>query len=142
METLDTILNELKKSAPVIASLKKQEVYTVPDRYFDDLPDKIMGLTGTGSPKINKGPVFTLPKGYFDNLSSGILSKIKSSPSEVYLELEEAAPLLNTVSRQNVYTVPGEYFKDFKVTPPPQSPKQPFSSLVVPGDGSVMPLLR
>jgi hypothetical protein len=48
--------------------------------------------------------------GYFESLSATILEKIKSNSIEIKRELDEVAPLLNTISKQQVYTVPDGYF--------------------------------
>lgn len=111
-----TILEELKEISPIVASVSKEEVFIVPVNYFERLPENIMSkiLTiGLGEAKINP---LTIPNGYFNNLSSTILTKIKFEQNESFNELEEVAPLLNTISKQPIYSVPTGYFQQFNVT--------------------------
>jgi oligoribonuclease (3'-5' exoribonuclease) len=51
--------------------------------------------------------------GYFEGLPAAILAHVKNNAvtSEVQAELDEIAPLLNTISKQNIFTVPAGYFE-------------------------------
>ena len=53
---------------------------------------------------------YNLPAGYFETLPQVILARMAQSVPVFHSELEEIAPLLNGVSRQNVYSVPSGYF--------------------------------
>jgi hypothetical protein len=120
MDRDETILGELREISPVVASVSKEEVFVVPDKYFERLPDNIMGkimTIGLGEAKISP---LTIPNDYFDNLSSAILAKIKFQQNESFNELEEVAPLLNTISKQPIYSVPNGYFQQFNVTIVPE----------------------
>jgi hypothetical protein len=130
MDTNETILGELRVIFPIVASVSREDVFVVPDRYFDMLPDRIMGkilIVGLGNAK--NSPL-TIPIGYFNNLSSTILNKIKFQQSESFSELEEIAPLLNTISKQPVYSVPDKYFQNFNVKIVPAKKKKLTATIV------------
>ena len=97
-----------------MADLAFVNPYKVPEGYFTALPAAIMekieldlALEG-GS--IN---TYQVPEGYFEGLAGNILSTIQTSQvpvNEVSTELATIAPFLNTISKQQVYTVPAGYF--------------------------------
>jgi|GEM_PF-1985085 len=80
--------------------------YAVPERYFDNLPETILEKLSISL--ISKEIPYNVPGGYFDALPGAILSKIRAS--EVHSELEEISPLLSSLSKTNVYSVPEDYF--------------------------------
>ncbi len=108
MENRNDILNELREISPILAATEKVNVYTVPAGYFNDLAGTILPLIKEeNSPflsDINK-KTGHVPQGYFDTLADSILRKIKAQENEAYY------PVLDTVSKQNVYTVPDGYFE-------------------------------
>jgi hypothetical protein len=108
MENRNDILNELREISPVLVAAEKVNVYTVPAGYFNDLAGNILQLIKEeNSPflsGINK-QAGHVPEGYFDTLADSILGKIKAQQNEAYY------PVLDTVSKQNVYTVPDGYFE-------------------------------
>jgi hypothetical protein len=59
---------------------------------------------------------------YFEGLAGSILAKINEERlmpvSEVGDELNAVAPLLNTISKENVYSLPEGYFNEFSVEIP------------------------
>jgi hypothetical protein len=119
METRETILKELESISPAVANLANTNVFTVPAGYFDQLPAAI--LSRIQSEIIDFGgkvEPFNVPAGYFDGLAVNILNKIKSQEQTVEEELNEIAPLLNTISKQPVYAVPEGYFESLELTIP------------------------
>lgn len=114
MKENKTIINELKEIAPIIASIQKKDLFIVPDSYFDNLADKVLDKIKVEGAENQKNTPLTIPDGYFNNLASNIISKIKNEQSEVYRELEDIAPLLNSISKLPVYTIPDGYFEGFK----------------------------
>ncbi len=115
MDTKETILGELREISPTVALISKEQVLTIPDRYFDTLPDSIMDKILTIGFDNAKYSPLTIPNNYFNDLSSTILTKIKFQQSECFSELEEVAPLLNTINKQAIYTVPIDYFQNLNV---------------------------
>jgi hypothetical protein len=147
MEDNINILDELKSlDAGTLISLSRKNVYFLPDDYFSDLPINIIRQIWLNSvPIINpyhippnyfehlpelildklavqnqvalKSPTYEVPDGYFNNLAENILGNIKAGNNNVQQELEELSPLLNTIPKVNVYTVPAEYFESLNPAP-------------------------
>ena len=65
------IYNEIADIAPMLASLEKQNPFTVPEGYFSSLENRTLDA-------IDKKPMLTSspPEGYFDTLSDRILDKV------------------------------------------------------------------
>lgn len=121
MKISNNILVELKEIAPAVANIGNDNPYSVPMGYFEKFPGKLMSMIERE--KINYiDNLYHVPDGYFDGLANNILSKVKSineapnaSNEEVFEELEHVAPLLNTINKRNVLSVPENYFFDLKV---------------------------
>lgn len=114
MDKKEEILSELREISPFLAHLEQVNPYTLPDGYFESLPDRITEkilLTAGLQPGLSSN--YQVPDGYFNNLSGQILSKIKMGGQQVNNvseELASVAPLLNTISKEPVYQVPEGYF--------------------------------
>ncbi len=118
MENRTEILQELRNISPLIADFHAVTPYRVPEGYFNVFPDlmlekvRIEHFLAGGS-----ASSFTVPAGYFEGLAANILGKVKSfSSNEVRAELEEIAPLLNTISRAEIYRVPVGYFAELDLS--------------------------
>jgi hypothetical protein len=116
MENRQKIVQELQDISSLLADMPLVNLYAVPYGYFESLPgivlDKIRieALMADASAK-----TFTVPQGYFERLPSAILSQIKAGENrltEETAELDQVAPFLNMISRQNVYAVPEGYFDE------------------------------
>lgn len=116
MDMKENILQELQHTAPLLADISRLGPYQVPPGYFDGLSNAVLAITGMETMVFASAtePTFKVPEGYFEGLSANILQKIKSENTmgEGMQELESIAPLLNTISRENVYTVPAGYFEN------------------------------
>lgn len=142
MEANDNnIIQELKEVSPLVAEIGKQNLYFLPEGYFDYLSESMLSCirleqVKTRNPyfvpagyfdslalsiiaqiklkqiKFEANP-YSIPAGYFENLAGAVLNKIHSASSnnEVYEELSEVAPLLNSIDKSNVYSVPQGYFE-------------------------------
>jgi hypothetical protein len=121
MNNNDIILNELKEISPAVANLNRRNIYTVPSGYFLGLAERILThvkLNSENSTLSASELPFKVPQNYFEGLSNEILSKVRqqnTTRSEVEMELAEIAPLLNTISKTPVYTVPQGYFDNLKI---------------------------
>ncbi len=112
----ENIHAELSKIAPLLAEVPKKNVYSVPDGYFGDLQTNLLQkLKGPTTAIRTKSP-FSAPTGYFDNLSADILSKIKAQDLFSSGETNELAetPILRSIPRRQVYSVPGGYFEGLR----------------------------
>lgn len=114
----DQISIELEQISPALTTISRNNVYSVPLNYFDGLAGNIMrfikgNIAGSILPLSSPAP-FTLPPNYFNTLSGDVLNKIRQQNegiNEVYRELAEVAPLLNTISKKMIYQVPEHYFE-------------------------------
>jgi hypothetical protein len=118
----EEILQELLEVSPAIAKPIRNNVYSVPLNYFDSLAGNIMtfvknNIAGHSFIQPIEVP-FGIPENYFSELPTQILAAIHKDTqmSEVEIELQEIAPLLNTINKEMVYTVPDQYFSLLIVT--------------------------
>ena len=112
------ILNELKEISPLLCTIERNNPFTVPNQYFENLPSKIMANIQLEELITEDEFEFTfskipatagaVPNNYFETLSDKILSGIKK---EELAELNEF-PLLNSLKGINVFTVPAGYFEE------------------------------
>jgi hypothetical protein len=119
MEKKENILQELRELSEAVANLPKGNTYTVPSGYFDQFATSVLAViqaeyAGFGV----KTTPFGVPKGYFDDFAANVISKIKRQELSVEEELNELAPLLNTISKKPVYTIPVGYFESLGNTIP------------------------
>lgn len=119
MENKSQILNELRPHSPLLADASPGLPYGVPAGYFEQLPELVLDRlqASAGIPRIEDGQSFRVPQGYFETLAGNILEKIRQSEggNEIRDELEAVAPLLNTISKTNVYNLPAGYFEQLEV---------------------------
>lgn len=110
------ILTELLDVAPVLATVNKAVLYTIPTSYFNNLHQNVLAQIAANNLPNTTLP-YVLPQGYFNALSGNVLAAIAkeaANENEVVVELETIAPLLNTIDKSVVYTVPTQYFEAFK----------------------------
>jgi hypothetical protein len=124
MELSHNIFTELRPIAPAVANIGNNNPYTVPMGYFDMLAHDI--LKNIQPQQVVSTNPYAAPTGYFDSLANSILSKIRATEqavanNEVTAELEKIAPFLNSISKQNIFSVPTRYFETFEINPKPDS---------------------
>lgn len=111
------ILQELKAISSLLGSIEKNCPYVEPAGYFDSLADDIFANVKLITLD-NNSNIYSLPNGYFENFAESVLQKIRldeKKVSDVCNELEEIAPLLNTISKRKIYSLPENYFDGFSV---------------------------
>lgn len=111
----EDILNELKMISPVLVSLQKLNVFTVPENYFENFGYSLIKEINQNERIQDLEPVnmMDVPAGYFDNLAENILAQIKISQLQTASEeLKELSPALFATGNDNVFKVPGRYFED------------------------------
>jgi hypothetical protein len=120
MKNRETILHELRQISEAVANLGTENIFTVPANYFEQFPASVLARIMSENADLGlKTNPFNVPKGYFDGLPGNILNRIKQQQVQsVEEELNEIAPLLNTVSKKPVYAVPDGYFESLEVTVP------------------------
>ncbi len=113
MEKQNNITEEIKAIAPLLYDAEKAMPYWVSADYFKELSNSILNAIPLDSIK-NKPLPYAVPANYFENLSGAILSKIASEnnsiSTSVFDELATIAPVLNTISKHNSYSIPSGYF--------------------------------
>lgn len=112
------IVQELQTIAPQLIGLNSN-VFSVPAFYFSECADTILQII-KNEEFIHKMPnkEQSIPPNYFEHLPHIILEKIKQQESEFYIELENLAPTLNTISKYMPYSLPANYFTNFTVSTP------------------------
>lgn len=132
MENKNEILNELQQDFPLLATVVRNNVYTVADNYFNELLNTV-ATTKTISGLSSRNP-YSVPSNYFENFSANILQKIKAENAAVPVgyfdafahklmqrirtEQADETPLLESISNENVYTVPDGYFESLEIIIP------------------------
>lgn len=120
MNTISEIEEELKQISNLLAKLPKQQPFTLPNTYFDTLADTILNkIRGEELGFGAKENIYTTPNGYFSELPQKILFKIKeqkTGSNEIFEELENVAPTLNKISKNNIYYLPNNYFETLSIT--------------------------
>ena len=131
MTNRNTILNELKDIGSALGNYSPQNIYTVPNGYFEGLPTQILSRIkaleaadakeelGYLSPllsNISKEVPYAVPPDYFQNLSENITQHITEhadyQTSEE--EIESLSPLLSRLKNKNPYSVPAGYFESLE----------------------------
>lgn len=103
MKRNEEILNELMTISPLLASVSNENIFSVPEGYFNSLNQLILRKAAAQSPTLS------VPEGYFDKLSASVLSRIKEEGA--LLELRNLSPMLYSVQNENVYKAPAGYFE-------------------------------
>lgn len=120
MDPLHNTQGEYSERFPILDTVGRGNPYSVPQDYFETLPDILLEHIKTGLPPATKNGPFSIPDNYFDNLPNRLLQAIKEKDSERYRireELAEIAPLLLEIDTRNVYSVPGDYFSNLQLKP-------------------------
>jgi len=111
------IIQELNNLGSSLPTEKAENVYSIPEGYFDSFAAQVQSLVWLSSfPKENP---YKVPEGYFDELGEQIMEVIRSHPDyrTSKEELAEISPLLERIDKRPVYSVPGGYFENLNVTP-------------------------
>jgi len=96
-------------------------IYSVPAGYFEGFSEQILRLIKTNESLIwlsslPKEVPFNVPAEYFNELDEKIMEIIRRHPDyqTSHEELEAVSPLLSSISKRPVYSVPKGYFENFK----------------------------
>lgn len=111
------IIQELSDLGSNLGNIS-ENIYSVPPGYFEALPDQMLGLVRASESlaHLPKEMPFSVPTGYFDKLDEKIMEIIRGHPDYQTSgdELESISPLLSSISKRPVYSVPEGYFENFK----------------------------
>ncbi|MBS1729473.1 MAG: hypothetical protein JSS67_01720 [Bacteroidetes bacterium] len=132
MKDEENIRKEIEEISPIFAGISNRMFNEIPSGYFDDFSEMMMFSVLKQNTISTGNSPFEMPSGYFDSLPNIILEKIKvANQSEAELnpadELKDIAPLLATISKENVYSIEPGYFAeknwDFLLPKEKSSPK-------------------
>lgn len=110
------ILQELQALAPALIPLHGKQVFSVPAGYFDRFSGDVTAILHGESSNILTIPHanMTVPQGFFEGFASSVLQKIKATEQLTAAEeIKLLSPALSATGNDNVFTVPGSYFKNF-----------------------------
>lgn len=125
MTQRDNILQELKELQSRLADSTPENIYTLPEGYFDGLADQVMrrikALETTNavdeltslSPvlsQLSKKMPYTIPAGYFEEMETSLISSVSTSSQSAKEELENLSSLLSGMKKEVPYSVPQGYF--------------------------------
>lgn len=117
MKTTNNIQEELQHIAPSIVNLQNSKPFSVPNNYFSDLSNEVLfkiNCPTISSNYLIKANAYLVPNNYFGSFQSQIIPFIhaqKRHISDIDYELETVAPFLNSIKKNNVYSLPENYFE-------------------------------
>jgi hypothetical protein len=123
------ILQELKELKSSLAGISSQNIYSVPDGYFEGLTrqvlDRIKAIEAKDplqelnylSPLLNnvsRQMPYSIPVDYFQRLEEKLMQSVRerSDYQTAREELEALSPLLSGLKKQMPYSIPQDYFEN------------------------------
>jgi len=116
------IIQELNELGSSLAATPSQNIYSVPEGYFEAFASSVLSKVNAENessflPELPKSNPYKVPVGYFDGFAENMLNVVRSHPD--YLssqeELELISPLLTSLKKEPVFSVPQDYFENFNV---------------------------
>jgi len=114
MNPISEISSELQGLSPVLASVPRVNIFSVPDGYFNQLSTNVLNMIKTEETHFSRKEPFTssVPEGYFDGLAGSIMARIRNLEAEsVENETSHISAIVASISRENIYKVPQGYFE-------------------------------
>jgi hypothetical protein len=115
------IIQELSDLGSNLPGNISANIYSVPPGYFESFGEQLLALIKgdeslTWLSSFPKEMPFNVPGGYFNELDEEIMEIIRRHPDYQTSreELESVSPLLSSISKRPVYSVPKGYFENFK----------------------------
>ena len=114
------IIQELNDLGSSLATATPENVYTVPEGYFEAFAEQVQSLIWLSS--LGKENPYTVGEGYFEGFADKIMDGIRSHPDyrTSKEELATISPLLESLNKRPVYSIPQGYFENFKVATTPE----------------------
>ncbi|WP_157580333.1 hypothetical protein [Segetibacter koreensis] len=113
MKNENNIVEELKTISPLIMNINRNGPYSVPPSYFNNLSINILKRIHKERAYFGSVTPYSIPANYFNDLPQIILKNALSEAKkvdDVFAELENISPLLNTISKKPVHTIPANFF--------------------------------
>ena len=117
----DYILQELMEISNYMANLSNTNVYSVSPTYFDDLSEEITRKIMLNKERAYNFPPastpYVVPEDYFKNLPGLIFQNVVNHQqlNGVIEEMEAIAPLLNTIDKKQLYSIPPDFFDKMQI---------------------------
>ena len=115
------IIQELSDLESSLADINLQNIYSVPKGYFDGFAGQVISLIRKDEnpawlSSLPKESPYWVPAEYFEGLEERIMQAIQNHPDYQTSkeELQSISPLLNSLNKRPVYSVPDGYFENFK----------------------------
>ena len=121
MEKNDYILQELMEISDYMTNISKTNVYSVSPTYFDDLSEEITRKIMLNKERAYNFPPasnpYVIPEDYFTNLPGLIFQNVVNHHqlNGVIKEMEAIAPLLNTIDKKQLYSIPPDFFDKMQI---------------------------
>jgi hypothetical protein len=127
MAQKSNILQELTELNSSLTTAAQQNVYAVPDGYFDGLITRVlnrikameagnaaeeMGHLSPTLSGLSKQLPYTVPSNYFEGLAEKALATVSNDNQTAKEELETISPLLSGLKKNMPYAVPQGYFEN------------------------------
>ena len=133
MTQKNNILQELIELKSSLAGLAIQNIYSVPDGYFEGLANQVLNrikaIEAANAAEelsylspllsnVSKQMLYAVPSGYFEGLEEKLMQTVRESDDyqTVKEELEALSPLLSGLKKQMPYSVPRGYFETLAET--------------------------
>ena len=119
------IIQELNDLGSDLANTTPGNIYSIPEGYFEGFAQQLLGRIKTEEKGLeflsllSKENPYQVPVGYFENLPENIIEGIRrhADYQTSREELESISPLLNSLNKKPVFSVPDDYFANFEVAP-------------------------
>ena len=128
MSQNNNILQELQELGSSLANVAPQNIYTVPDGFFDGFADQLqnrikaleaksageeLGYLSSVLNTISRQMPYSVPSEYFEGLEDNLMRCVRESNNDqtVKEELETLSPLLSGLNKQMPYSIPQGYFE-------------------------------
>lgn len=128
MTERNIILIELNELGSMLVNANSQNIYSVPEGYFEGLANQVMDrikafeasnakeeleMLSPLLTQINRDMPYTIPAGYFEGLEEKIMQSIRGHADYQTAgeELDSLSPLLKSISKNTPYQVPEGYFE-------------------------------
>lgn len=110
------IIQELNELGSSLGGQIPGNPYSVPQGYFENFASAMIQKVSAFS-LLTKANPYTVPAGYFENFPDIMMDQIRNHPDYMSSreELESISPLLSSLKKEPVYSVPEDYFGNFNV---------------------------
>lgn len=107
------IIQELNNLESSLSRLSRENIYSVPKGYFDSFEARVRSLIWLST--LPSDSPYAVPTGYFNALADQVMQRIRNHPDyqSSKEELASISPLLNSLDKRPVYSVPEGYFENF-----------------------------